>query len=76
MNWFVSLLLGVGTILTAFCSSALWQIYEILYLLFRMQKCRFTTPSQEAGIIVLSRGTGILTDLPFRSPDPTLPQNE
>jgi hypothetical protein len=29
------------------------------------------TPSQGAGIIVLSMGDGILTHLPFRSPDPT-----
>jgi hypothetical protein len=43
-----------------------------IYLLFGMQKCRFTTPSQDAGIIVLSMGVdGILTHLPFRSPDPT-----
>jgi hypothetical protein len=33
--------------------------------------CRFTPPSQDAGIILLSMGDGILTDLPFRSPDPT-----
>jgi hypothetical protein len=42
-----------------------------LRLLLRMQKCRFTTPSQGAGITVLSMGDGILTHLPFRSPDPT-----
>jgi hypothetical protein len=48
----------VETILTAFCSSALWQIYETLYLLFRVQECRFTTPSWDAGIIVLSMGMG------------------
>jgi hypothetical protein len=28
---------GRGTILRAFFSSALWQIYEILYLFFRVQ---------------------------------------
>jgi hypothetical protein len=39
-----------GTILRAFCSSALWQICETLYLLFRVQECRFTPPSQGAGI--------------------------
>jgi hypothetical protein len=56
VNWFVFPLIGgVETILRAFCSSALWQIYETLYLLFRMQECRFTTP-QDAGIIVLSVG--------------------
>jgi hypothetical protein len=50
-------LIGGGeTILRAFCSSALWQIYETLYLLFRMQECRFITPSQDAEVIVLSKG--------------------
>jgi hypothetical protein len=34
----------------------LWQIYQTLYLLFRVQECRFTTPSQDAGITVLSMG--------------------
>jgi hypothetical protein len=63
---------------------ALWQIYETLYLLFRvqecrfitpsqMQECRFTTPSQDAGILVLSMRDGRLTLLPFRAPDPTGP---
>jgi hypothetical protein len=47
------------------------QIYETLYLIFRMQECRFTTPSHDEGIFVLSMGDGILTHLPFRSPDPT-----
>jgi hypothetical protein len=28
---------GLETILRAFCSSAQWQIYQTLYLLFRMQ---------------------------------------
>jgi hypothetical protein len=44
---------------------------ETLHLLFRVQECRFITPSQEggmqvynyAGIIVLSTGDGILTHL-------------
>jgi hypothetical protein len=60
-------LLGGGdSIFRTFCSSTLWQIYETLYFLFRMQKCRFTTPShgaecrsltsQNAEIIVLSTG--------------------
>jgi hypothetical protein len=59
---------------------ALWQIYDTLYLLFRVQECRFTTPSQEAGMqvydsfsgsknVVLSTGgDGILICL--RAPDP------
>jgi hypothetical protein len=47
---------GEETILRAFCSSALWQIYQTLYLLVRMQECRFTTTSQDAKIIVLSMG--------------------
>jgi hypothetical protein len=52
-------LIGGGeTILRAFFSSALWQIYQTLYLLFRVQECRFTTPSHDAGIIVLSMGQG------------------
>jgi hypothetical protein len=42
-----------------------------LYLILRKQECRFTSPSQDAGIIVLSMGDGILTQLPFSSPDPT-----
>jgi hypothetical protein len=55
---------GGETILKAFCSLALPQIYQTLYLLFRMQECRFTTPSQDAGITVLSIGDGLLTHLP------------
>jgi hypothetical protein len=55
---------GGETILRAFCSSALWQIYQTLYLLFRMQECRLITPSWDAGIIVLSMENGILTHLP------------
>jgi hypothetical protein len=43
-----------GTILRAFCSSALWQIYQTLYVLFMMQKGRFRTPSHDAGMLVLS----------------------
>jgi hypothetical protein len=39
-----------------------------LHLLLKMQNCRFT--SQDAGITVLSTGAGMLTHLPFRSPDP------
>jgi hypothetical protein len=69
-------LLGRGeTILRAFYSSALWQIYQTLYLLFRVQECRFTIP-QDAGMHVynsfsgcrnhssLHGGDGILTHLP------------
>jgi hypothetical protein len=37
-----------------------------------VQECRFTPPSQDAGITVLSMGEGTLTHLPFRSPDPTI----
>jgi hypothetical protein len=71
VNWFgLHLYWGKGTILRAFCSSALKQIYQTLYLLFRMQECRFITPSQNTGITVLSMGDGILICL--RSPDPTL----
>jgi hypothetical protein len=33
---------------------------------------RFTTPSQDAGIVVLSLGDGILTHLLFMSPNPTI----
>jgi hypothetical protein len=65
-------LMGGWTNLRVFCLSALWQIYEVLYLLFRVQECRFITPPQDAGVIVLSMGDGILTHLSFRSPDPTV----
>jgi hypothetical protein len=58
---------GGETILRGFCSSALWQSYQTLYLFFRMQEfslqlnlrvqeCIFTTLSQVAGITVLSVG--------------------
>jgi hypothetical protein len=72
-------LIGGGEIiLRAFCSSDLWQIYQTLYLFFRMQKCGFTTPSQEVGMqlynsfsgcrnAVLSMGDGILSPLPWVS---------
>jgi hypothetical protein len=62
-----------GTTLRAFCLSAPWQIYETLYLLLRVQECRFITPSQGAGLIVLFMGNGILTHLSFRFPDPRNP---
>jgi hypothetical protein len=62
--------------LTAFCLSAMWQICETLYLLLRVQECRFTIPSQDAGTLVLSMGDGRLTHLPFRSPDPRSPPSE
>jgi hypothetical protein len=39
-----------GAILRVFCSSVLWQIYQTLYLLCRMQEYRFTPPSQDAGM--------------------------
>jgi hypothetical protein len=52
----LSLIGGGETIFRAFCSSALWQIYETLHLLFRVQECRFITPSQHAGITVFSIG--------------------
>jgi hypothetical protein len=52
--------------------SALWQIFETLYLLLRVQECRFITPSQGAGLTVLSMGDGRLTHLSFRFPDPAI----
>jgi hypothetical protein len=58
------------TLLRAFCLLALWQIYQTPYLFFRMQKCRFTTPSQDAGNIVLSRRGSLIC---LRSPDSTIP---
>jgi hypothetical protein len=58
------------TTLRAFCLSALWQIYETLYLLLRVQEFRFITPSQGTGLTVLSMGDGIRTPLSFRLPDP------
>jgi hypothetical protein len=36
-----------------------------------MQKCRFTTPSQDAGIIVLSMGRMEYSLICLRSSDPT-----
>jgi hypothetical protein len=65
-------LIGEETILRAFCLSAIWQIYETLYLLLRVQECRFITPSQGARLIALSMRDGILTCLSFRFPDPTV----
>jgi hypothetical protein len=37
-----------------------------------VQECRFTPPPQDARIIMLSMGDGILTHLLFRFPEPTL----
>jgi hypothetical protein len=69
-------LIGGGkTILRAFCSSALWQIYQIQYLLFRVQECRFTA-SQDTRIIVLSMGGMVYSLIRFRTPDPTNPPSE
>jgi hypothetical protein len=52
-------LIGGGeTILRAFLSSALWQIYQTLHLLFRMQKCKVTTPCQGAGMQVYNSFSG------------------
>jgi hypothetical protein len=53
--------------LGAFCLSALWQIYVTLYLLLRVQECRFTAPSQGAGFIVLSMGDGYSLICPLGS---------
>jgi hypothetical protein len=64
VNWFgLHLYWGKGTILRAFCLSALWQIYQALYLFFSMQECRPPSP-QNAGMLLLSMGDGILTHLP------------
>jgi hypothetical protein len=65
MNWSVYPYWWEGTILRAFCTSSLWQIDQILYLLFRkqkadlqlllrMQECKFITLSQYTGVIWLS----------------------
>jgi hypothetical protein len=82
MNGLFALIGGGETVLRAFCSSALWQIYQTQYLLFRMQKCRFTTP-QGAGMQVYNSfllrvqesqcppwGMGYSL-ICLRSPDPT-----
>jgi hypothetical protein len=50
-------LIGGETTSRAFCLSAPWQICETLYLLLRVQECRFITP-QGAELIVLSIGVG------------------
>jgi hypothetical protein len=57
---------GMETLLRAFCLSALWQIYQTLYLFFRIQKCSLQLPlrmqecrpltPQDAGMIWLSMG--------------------
>jgi hypothetical protein len=63
VNWFgLHLYWGRETILKAFCSSALWQIYQTLYLFFRMQKCRFTAPSLGAGMQA-SNSSGYRNDI-------------
>jgi hypothetical protein len=72
MSWSICPLRGETT-LRAFCLSALWQIYETMFLLLRVQECRFITPPQGAGLIVLSMGDRILTHVSFRFPDPTAP---
>jgi hypothetical protein len=55
-------LIGGGeTTLRASYLSAPWQIYEPIYLLLRVQECRLVSPSQGAGLMVLSMGDGILT---------------
>jgi hypothetical protein len=69
MNWLICSLLREGKQMRAFGSSALWQIYQTRYPLFRMQKCRFTTP-QDAGMIVLSMGGMGYSLICLRSPDP------
>jgi hypothetical protein len=53
---------GRGDNLGAFCSSALWQIYQTLYLFFRIQKCGFTIPSQGAGMQA-SNSSGYRNDI-------------
>jgi hypothetical protein len=67
--------LGGNNLESIFFLSVLWQIYETLYLLLRVQECRFITPSQDAGLKVLSMGDGILIHLSFRLPDQTVPIN-
>jgi hypothetical protein len=65
---------GGETILTAFFSSALWQIYQTWYFFFRMQEYRFITP-QDVGIIVFSM-RGWDAHICLRFPDPTSPPSE
>jgi hypothetical protein len=48
-------MLGGESILRAFCSSALWQVYQTLYLSFRVKECRPPSP-WDAGMILLSMG--------------------
>jgi hypothetical protein len=59
-----------GTTLKEFCLSTLCHIYENLYLLLKVQECRFMS-SLRCRAIVLSMGDWILIHLPFRFPDPT-----
>jgi hypothetical protein len=60
MSWSVCPLLG-GNNLESILFISPVQIYETLYLLLRVQECRFITPSQGAGLTVLCMGDGILT---------------
>jgi hypothetical protein len=53
---------GGQSLLNAFCLLVPWQIYETLYLFFRMQKYRPIT-AQDAGMILFSMGDGIFTHL-------------
>jgi hypothetical protein len=65
-------LIGDEDNLRAFCLSALWQIYETLYLLLRVQECRFITPYLGAGLMVLSMGMGysFICSLGFQTQQP------
>jgi hypothetical protein len=53
--------MGGGNNLESMLSISPMQIYETLYPLPGVQECRFITPPQGAGLMVLSMGDGILT---------------
>jgi hypothetical protein len=69
----VCLFLMGGRTLRAFYLSALWPIYETMYLFLRVKEYRFISPSHGAGLIVLPMGDGILTHLSLRFLDPIVP---
>jgi hypothetical protein len=57
MGWFVCPLLVVeGSNLESILLISAVADLETLHVLFKVQECRFITPSQDAGITVLSMG--------------------
>jgi hypothetical protein len=57
MSWSVYPLLGETT-LRAFCLSALWQIYETLYLLWQGAGMQIYNPFSDAGMQIYNSFSG------------------